>query len=84
MTLTVAEGTETVFLAIILLAAEEDKSVSQFLSQFGHKEKIPSVLPQIQSFARSKLSHPVLNIATQMMKELLSSYLEKGRKQEPK
>ena len=84
MILTLIDGRETVFLAIVLKAIAENKRILEILELFVEREKAPGLLDQIRKFARSKLEHPVLKLALEEMEELLTSYQEKKTKYQRK
>lgn len=77
MILALTDGHETVYLAVILQAASENKEMSDILPSFVTKDRVPELLEQIRTFARGKLNHPVLKIAFEEADELLSSYEER-------
>lgn len=77
MILTLSDGRDTVYLAIILRAAEEGRCVPEILEHFVDKEKTPEVMGQIRKFAKATLAHPMLKIALEEIDQLLDSYEER-------
>lgn len=71
MILNLIDGTETVFFALILRAALEDKPVCDLLRLYLKSGKVTDVLSKMRDFAKAKLNHPDLEIVLQEMESLI-------------
>lgn len=81
MFLTLIDGEENVFLALILLAAQGDKPVSEVLEEYIEADQFELLLRRIRLFAKAALTHPVLKLTREEMIRPLASYQE-GKSEE--
>lgn len=82
MILTLIDGTETVFLTVILRAVAEDKSVYELMRFYSKSGKLTDALQKMREFAKTKLCHPDLAVVLEEI-ERLTNPNDEGRK-EPK
>ncbi len=82
MFLSLTDGVETVFLAVILKAIHEGKTLSEILDGYVARENVPRFIVQIQGFSEAKLEHPILKLALEELEELLSTFVEKKMRYE--
>lgn len=73
MILTLIDGVETVFLAVILRSAREDRTVQDILAGLVSREKVPELLTGIRRFAKATLERGDLKQAADEMEHYLNS-----------
>jgi hypothetical protein len=80
MILVLTGAREAAFLALILEAASEGKPVSELAGKFIGESHLAELVREIGAFAKSELSHPLLNLAREQMAELFILWEEEKRR----
>lgn len=80
MILTLTDGAETVFLALILRSVQEERPLAEVLSDYIGRDRLPEFLAEIRSFAKTKLNRFEFKRIFEEMDQYLESAYEAEKK----